>query len=147
MEEDTLKTIRVSETWQLAGVYYVRTEGMVKGFHIPLDWEFADDSPSSQYLLLLDRGLPVATCRLRLLTDTTAKIERVCVLESHRDRNIGKRLITDAEAWFRELGIKIVIIASRDAVVGFYEKLGYRADWNQIHQGFFKEVHMEKGLS
>ncbi|MDR2797228.1 MAG: GNAT family N-acetyltransferase [Treponema sp.] len=147
MEEDTLKILRVSETWQLAGVYYVRTEGMVKGFQVPLDWEFADDSPSSQYLLILDRGLPVATCRLRILTDTTAKIERVCVLESHRDRNIGKRLITDAEAWFRERGIKTAIITSRDAVVGFYEKLGYRADWNQIHEGFFKEVYMEKNLS
>ena len=136
--------IEHGKTWQLAGVYYVRTEGMVKGFNIPLDVEFEDDAPSFKYILLLENSLPVATCRLRILDADTAKIERVCVLEQWRGKDIGKQTIVAAEQWLKETGVRKIIIKSRDAVVGFYEKLGYTADWNNVHQGFFPEVHTEK---
>jgi GNAT superfamily N-acetyltransferase len=133
-------------SWQLAGVFYVRTEGMVKGFSVPLNLEFADDGPDSTYLLALDEGLPIATCRLHVLDDVTAKIERVCVLEACRGKGTGQQLIRAAELWLKELGVRTVVITSRDAVVGFYEKLGYKADWNRVNNGFFKEIYMERTL-
>lgn len=132
--------------WQLAGVYYVRTEGMVKGFGVPIDLEFENDGPESNYILLLAEGLPVATCRPRQLDAETAKIERVCVTESFRGKDFGKQVIQAAEQWLRERGVRRIIIHSRDQVAGFYEKLGYTADWSQVHQGFFPEVHMEKTI-
>jgi GNAT superfamily N-acetyltransferase len=132
--------------WQLAGVYYVRTEGMVKGFGIPIDLEFENDSFTSKYILLLENGLPIATCRPRIVNTETAKIERVCVIEAYRSKDFGKRVIEAAEQWLKELGVRKIIINSRDAVVGFYEKLGYTADRNQIHQGFFPEVYTEKQI-
>ena len=140
-----LETIRATETWQHAGVHYVRTEAMVKGFQIPLDKEFDHhDAPGTRYILLMDGVLPVATCRLHLAGDDTAKIERVVVLEQYRGQGVGRRLIEDAEHWLRELGIRKVIITSRDVAVGFYEKLGYTADWNNIEDGIFKTVYTEK---
>ena len=39
-----MKTIRVKEEWQRAGVYYVRTQAMVLGFNLSLEGEFADGS-------------------------------------------------------------------------------------------------------
>jgi putative glutathione S-transferase len=139
--------IKVTEEWQRAGVHHVRTEGMVKGFDIPLEIEFADDTPRSDYFLILDDGRPVATCRFKILDPETAKIERVCVVESHRGKDVGKRLIDAAEEWLKERGVKKIVVYSRDAVVGFYEKLGYTADWDHVQQGFFKEVYTEKILA
>jgi predicted GNAT family N-acyltransferase len=140
--------IRIEEgkAWQLAGIYYVRTEGMVKDFNVPIDLEFEDDTPASKYILLLEDGLPVATCRLRILDRDTGKIERVCVVSQLRGKNFGKQVITAAEQWLKEAGIRKIIIESRDEVVGFYEKLGYTADWNQVHKGYFPEVHTEKRI-
>ncbi|MDR2139516.1 MAG: GNAT family N-acetyltransferase [Tannerella sp.] len=138
--------ITAGVAWQMAGVYYVRTEGMVKGFGVPIELEFEDDGPASLYILLLEDGLPVATCRPRILDADTAKIERVCVTEAFRGRDFGKQAILAAEQWLKESGVRKIIINSRDKVTGFYEKLGYTADWNRIHQGFFPEVHMEKQL-
>ncbi|MDR2774660.1 MAG: GNAT family N-acetyltransferase [Tannerella sp.] len=132
--------------WQLAGVYYVRTEGMVKGFGVPIALEFEDDDVASKYVLLLVDGLPVATCRPKILDTDTAKIERVCVIEAFRSQDFGKQVILAAEQWLKASGVRKIIINSRDKVTGFYEKLGYTADWNRIHQGFFPEVHMEKQL-
>ena len=49
-----MKTIRVKEEWQRAGVYYVRTQAMVLGFDLSLEGEFADDTPDGKYILVTD---------------------------------------------------------------------------------------------
>ena len=49
-----MKTIRVKEEWQRAGVYYVRTQAMVLGFNLSLEGEFADDTPDGKYILVTD---------------------------------------------------------------------------------------------
>ncbi len=144
-----MNIIRVTQEWQRAGVHYVRTEAMVKGFHIPLEKEFdQNDTPDTLYVLALDDVLPVATCRLHILDETTAKIERVCVLEQYRGKKVGKELIQAAERWLEELGIRKILITSRDEAVGFYEKLGYKADWSQTEKGgIFTTVLTEKNIS
>ena len=140
-----LQTIRATTTWQHAGVHYVRTEAMVRGFNIPLEGEFDSlDTPDTKYMLILDDTLPIATSRLHIIDNETAKIERVCVLDQYRGKGVGRKLIDDTEDWLKELGIKKVIITSRDAAVGFYESLGYTPDWNQVEDGFFKVVYTEK---
>lgn len=142
-----IQTIRAVNTWQHAGVYYVRTEAMVKGFQIPLNGEFdSHDTPETKYTLLLDGILPIATCRLHIIDSEIAKIERVCVLEQYRGKGIGKRLIEATEEWLKDLGIKKVIITSRDVVVGFYESLQYTADWSKTEVGVFRTVYTEKIL-
>lgn len=143
-----MEIVRVTQEWQRAGVHYVRTEAMVKGFHIPLQIEFdQNDTPQTLYILIVDDVLPVAACRLHLLEKGTAKIERVCVLEQYRGKNIGRDMITEAEEWLKELGVRRILITSRDAALGFYEKLGYKADWNQVDKGgIFTTVLTEKYL-
>ncbi|MDR1136277.1 MAG: GNAT family N-acetyltransferase [Clostridiales Family XIII bacterium] len=140
------ETIIGSEEWIRAGAYYVRTEGMVKDFAVPLSAEFDSDGSGMQYVVLLDNLLPVATARPVMLDAHTARIGRVCVIPHYRGRNVGRLLIEETERWLKSLGVDKVVIYSRDAVVPFYEKLGYTADWNDTHQGFFTEVYTEKNL-
>jgi GNAT superfamily N-acetyltransferase len=136
-----------AQVWEKAGVYYVRTEGMVKGFGIPLSGEFSGDTSESEYVLLFDEHLPVATCRLHPLDPERAKIERVCVLSDRRGHGLGRILITEAENWLKERGFRQVVIASRDAVVGFYEALGYVPNWNETEEDeFFRSVYTYKTL-
>jgi GNAT superfamily N-acetyltransferase len=136
-----------AKVWQKAGVYYVRTEGMVKGFNIPLEGEFSGDTFESEYVLLFDDKLPVATCRLRPLDKERIKIERVCVLPDYRSRGLGRILITEAEDWMRERGFRQIVIASRDAVVGFYEALGYVTHRDEVEEdAFFRSIYTYKTL-
>ncbi len=144
-----MKAIRVKEDWQRAGVYYVRTQAMVQGFHVPLDKEFDEqDKEDSLYVLVLDGIYPVATCRIHLLEDEQkAKIERVCVLEGYRKKGVGRLLIEEAENWLLDKNIETVIITSRDEAVGFYEALGYKADYEKIYDtDVFKIIYTEKSL-
>ena len=148
-----MKVIRVTEEWQRAGVHYVRTEGMVKDFSLTLEGEFEADTPESLYVLALAENLPVSTCRLKIVDandgsgEKIGKIERVATIPDYRSQGIGSLVIDEAEKWLKEMGAKKVLINSRKAAVRFYEKLGYKPDWNKTSgSGLFECVETEKIL-
>lgn len=143
-----MKAVRVTEEWQRAGVHYVRTQAMCLGFQIPLEGEFSDDTPEDEYILVMDGIYPVSTCRLHYLDEHTGKIERVATLESYRGKHYGQAGIIEAENWMREKGVTKIYINSRKAALGFYEKLGYTADFSQVSgSGAFECVMTEKELA
>ncbi len=122
-----MKTYRVKEEWQRAGVYYVRTQAMVYGFNLTLQGEFADDTPESEYILVTDdNDRPLSTNRIHVLPERGfAKIERVVTLEEARGTGAGRAGILAAEEWIKEKGFNKIVITSREEAVGFYQKLGY----------------------
>lgn len=142
-----MEVVRATKTWQQAAAYYVRIDSMVKGFGIPAEIEIDDhDTPDTKYVVVFDGLVPVATCRL-YFEGEAAKIERVVVSEALRGQGIGRLAITEAESWIKELGYKKIVITSRDEAVGFYEKLGYTADYSRTKDGgVFKIIYTEKIL-
>ena len=143
-----INVIRATKTWQQAGAYYVRIQGMARQHGITLRDEFDDkDTPDTKYIVLTDNDFPVATCRICQIDDTSAMIGRVVVLSEYRGKGLGKETVEEAEAWLSELGFKKIIIDSRVHAVGFYEKLGYNtADNKVIHGKIFDCIRMEKAL-
>ena len=143
-----IKVIRAEKLWQRAGVYYVRTQAMVKGFDLTLDAEFDTDTPETKYILALDNNIPIGTCRMHIISDSRAKIERVAVVAEYRKKGIGRKVMEAAEEWLREQGIKQIIITSRVEALDFYEALGYTADYStKEFNGVFDIIHTEKQLS
>lgn len=143
-----MKAIRVTEEWQKAGVYYVRTQAMCIGFQISLDMEFDEDTPKDEYILVMAGDIPVSTCRLRYLDEKTGKIERVATLKEYRGQHYGQEAILEAERWMKEKGITKILINSRESALGFYVKLGYIPDYTQVSgHGDFRCVLTSKILS
>lgn len=151
-----IQVLRASEEWQRAGAYSVRIEGMNRKHHIPLRDEFDEhDCDGTKYIVLLDDGYPVATCRFYENASTngqanlTVTLGRVVVLPEYRGLGLGKKVVQEAEAWAKELGYKQINIDSRVEAIHFYEKLGYlHATGNDdiIKSGSFECVQMYKGL-
>ncbi len=120
------KVLRAEKTWQRAGAYSVRIQGMNRQHHIALQDEFDEhDGDESKYIVLLDDEYPVATCRFYELDNSTVLVGRVVVLPDYRGQHLGSRVIKEAEKWIKELGYNQIRIDSRVEAVGFYEKLGY----------------------
>ncbi len=140
--------LRAEETWQRAGAYYVRIQGMARQHSITLRREFDDhDTPESKYIVLTDGDFPVATCRLYGLDEECAMIGRVVVLPEYRGKGLGRRLLQEAEKWLAELGYRTAAVESRDVALAFYEKNGYRVtDGTVIHGDTFDCIRMEKKL-
>lgn len=134
-----MKAIRATETWAKAGAYYVRTEAMVFGFDVSLEGEFDSDNDESEYILVMsDDGKPLSTCRIYTsVEEGYAKIERVATVSTARNLGAGRLAIEEAEKWIAEKGIHKIIITSRDEAVGFYEKLGYKADYTKDCKALF----------
>ena len=125
-----IEVLRAEAEWQRAGAYSVRIQGMNRQHHISLREEFDEhDCDGTRYIVLLDDGYPVATCRFYETGAGSVVLGRVVVLPEYRGRGLGRRVVEEAERWIRELGCREVAIDSRTVAVPFYEKLGMkRAD-------------------
>lgn len=145
---ERFEVLRAEEEWQRAGAYSVRIQGMNRQHHISLREEFDErDGDGTRYIVLLDDGYPVATCRFHASGEDRVQIGRVVVLPEYRGRGLGARVIAEAERWIAEGGGREVEIDSRVVAVGFYEKLGYAAvDGAVFRSGVFDCVRMRKTL-
>ena len=143
-----LEVIRAKETWQQAGAYFVRIQGMDKEYHISLREEFDEhDGVQSKYIILTDDGYPIATCRFYELDRRSVLIGRVVVLPEYRGMELGRKVIAEAEKWIEELDYTDIYLNSRTVAVGFYEKLGYTLVDNKIIQSWkFDCKKMHKAL-
>lgn len=143
-----LEVIRAEEEWQRAGAYSVRIQGMNRQHHIPLRDEFDEhDGNGTKYIVILDDGYPIATCRFYEISPDSVSLGRVVVLPEYRGKNIGRMAVEQAEIWIRECGYKKIEIDSRTVAVKFYEKLGFSiVDDKIISHGTFDCIKMKKVL-
>lgn len=142
------EVIRAEEEWQRAGAYSVRIQGMNRQHHISLREEFDEhDTDGTRYIVLLDDGYPIATCRFYEISSTEVIRGRVVVLPEYRGNNIGRKVVDEAEKWIIELGYDEIIIDSRIEAVPFYEKLGYVCiDGTLVKSGNFDCTRMHKQI-
>ncbi len=143
-----MEVLRAESEWQRAGAYSVRIQGMNRQHHISLREEFDEhDKEGTKYIVLLDDGYPVATCRFYETSPKTVTIGRVVVLPDYRGKGLGRQVIREAERWIRELKYREIEIESRTEAIRFYEKLGYRiVDDTIVKSGVFACVRMNKML-
>lgn len=141
-----IEVIRGEAEWQRAGAYSVRIQGMNRQHNISLREEFDEhDCDGTRYIILLDDGYPVATCRFYEINPESVTLGRVVVLPEYRGKHLGDRVIAEAEQWIRELGYKKIEIESRTVAIGFYEKNGFViVNDDIIKSGCFDCVRMEK---
>lgn len=145
---EQLEVLRAEQEWQRAGAYSVRIQGMNRQHGISLREEFDEhDCDGTRYIVILDQGYPVATCRFYEKDTETVMLGRVVVLPEYRGRKIGAMMLIEAERWMKECGYTAVEVDSRVVATGFYEKLGYRMiDGTVIQSGPFECIKMRKEL-
>ena len=143
-----IQVIRATKTWQQAGAYYVRIQGMAKQHNIPLHQEFDEhDTSDTEYIVLTSNDFPVATCRFYKLDANSAMIGRVVVLPEYRGKGLGKQTVLEAEKWLKEKGYYTAVVESRTVAVDFYKKIGYSiTDGSIIHGDTFDCIRMEKRI-
>ena len=143
-----MEVLRATEEWQRTGAYSVRIQGMNRQHHISLRDEFDEhDCDGTKYIVFLDDGYPVATCRFYEISPESVVLGRVVVLPEYRKHGLGVAVVQEAEKWISECGYKEIIVDSRTEVVGFYSKLGYDiTDGAVIRSGSFDCIRMHKML-
>lgn len=117
-------TILIEPTRDIATCRHLRRVVFIEEQGVPEADEIDDKDDTAIHLLATYDGRPVGSARL-LLTGTTGKIGRVCVLKSHRGTGLGAALIRAAIEELRAHGMTTAKLGSQTHAIGFYERLGF----------------------
>ncbi|GAB3876809.1 hypothetical protein GCM10028824_35270 [Hymenobacter segetis] len=89
----------------------------------------ADDEPGTIHALLLAEttGPPAALAvgMLQPTSDEQGQIRFMAVAPEAAGQGLGQRVVAYLEAQARVVGLREIVLHSREKAVGFYEKLGY----------------------
>lgn len=120
IEADAVDIENLSICLALRRVVFVEEQGVPEA--VDADGR---DAECIQFLAWV-HGVPIGTARMRVV-DGVAKGERLAVLEDFRGHGAGRILMEVLEANARAAGLRTVLVHAQEAVVPFYEKLGYAA--------------------
>ena len=103
--------------------------------------EFADFHLAGFY------GSRLAACMvLSPYNESTIKMRQVAVEATLQGNGVGKQLVLEAEKICTGKRFQRIVLNARDAVVPFYEKLGYKSISDVFMEVGIPHVTMEKNL-
>ncbi len=107
--------------------------------------EFDDTDKTAWHVIIYDKNIPRATGRLYGGV-SAMHIGRVAVAHSERGKKYGALVVAILEKKARELCAKKTELSSQIGAVGFYEKLGYKAEGEIYLDENHPHIKMTKNL-
>jgi ElaA protein len=120
-------TLHIGVSNDLASCHLLRRIVFIEEQGVPELEELDALDDSSIHFLATEEDLPIGTARMKIYGDT-AKIGRVCVLQAHRGTGLGAAMIRAAiDQARKEPGVRFAKLGAQIHALGFYEKLGFKA--------------------
>ncbi len=115
---------------------------------VDAELEFDGRDGDAAHVVLEDGGLGgkvVGTARI-FDTGAEAVVGRVAVEADRRGQGLGVLVMTAAERWAGEQGLRAVELHAQQSVTGFYEKLGYAGVGEPYEEAGIPHLTMRKDL-
>ncbi len=109
-----------------------------------LEFDGLDDE-AVQFLAYLD-DRPVGTARIRFLSQSTAKLERLAVLLDARKQGVGQQIMQTALKFLAERRVAEVRIHAQEPVKEFYQGLGFEVEGDRFQEAGIPHFKMSKRL-
>ncbi|CAM3413565.1 GNAT family N-acetyltransferase [Paenibacillus lupini] len=132
----TITSRVITNEKDMQAAFDIRKKVFVDEQGVPAENEYDEFDATAKHVLVLYNGEPVATGRLREV-DGAAKLQRICVLESHRKYGLGRAIVEALESAAREAGLKEAKLNGQTHAEAFYAKLGYHT---------VSDIFMEEGI-
>lgn len=141
----------IQKVWYESGEDYapsakVRETVFVKEQGYTLEEEFDAYDAACPHLVLFDENVPVATGRLILLPDGTAKLGRIAVLKDCRGKHLGAEIVSELLRKAKSLGAVRAYVSAQSYAVPFYNKFGFREYGEEYPDGRIPHMDMEMPL-
>ncbi|MDN4073648.1 GNAT family N-acetyltransferase [Fictibacillus terranigra] len=126
---------------------FVRKQVFVKEQNVSEQEEIDAHEDRSAHFVLYDHGKPIGAGRLRPI-ESGGKIERVCILASHRKQGLGELLMNKMEEEAKQSKYPSVTLYAQVHAEDFYKKLGYTTTSTEpfLDAGIW-HVAMQKALN
>ncbi|MCY7321180.1 MAG: GNAT family N-acetyltransferase [Phormidesmis sp. CAN_BIN36] len=113
-----------------------------QGVDEALEFDGRDDE-AVQFLAYLD-DRPVGTARIRFLSQSTAKLERLAVMSDARKQGVGQQIMHIALKFLSEKNILEVRIHAQEPVKEFYQALGFEVEGDRFEEAGISHLKMSK---
>ncbi|MDP5275560.1 GNAT family N-acetyltransferase [Chengkuizengella axinellae] len=133
----------VSTEQELKDAYKVRMDVFVVEQKVPEEIEIDEFENEAKHIVIYDEKKPVATGRIREV-DGYGKLERICVLKSHRKYGLGKMIMDNLEMIGHDIGLKQFKLNAQTQAEPFYEKQGYHTVSGEFLDANIPHVTMVK---
>ncbi len=135
----------VSTKEEFKDALQVRREVFIEEQQVPEEEEIDQYEDECTHIVVYDQNQPVAAGRLRNY-DGIGKMERICVLASHRKHGLGKIVMDHLEELAKEKGFQELKLNSQTHAEGFYERLGYKTISDIFMDAGIPHVTMVKAI-
>ncbi|KPN97485.1 GNAT family N-acetyltransferase [Lysinibacillus sp. ZYM-1] len=126
--------------------FAVRKKVFVEEQGVPLHLECDAEDATATHFIMYDDDEPVGAARLRSIEDNTAKIERVCILQSQRGKKLGALIMKEMEKYAISIHMKTLKLHAQSHAIPFYEKLGYAVTSPEFMDAGIPHRAMEKQI-
>jgi predicted GNAT family N-acyltransferase len=137
---------QVGKSAELADAHAIRRAVFIEEQGVAEAEEMDNRDDEAWHVVAYDDGTPVGTGRLRQSDPGVAKIERVAVLRSYRDRGIGRAIMQELEDLARDRDMEGALLHAQRAVEAFYSNLGYETTSGVFDEAGIPHVEMRKTL-
>jgi predicted GNAT family N-acyltransferase len=144
MKLHTVVAIQASDPL-MAAVYALRREVFVVEQHIPQELEIDEDDKTATHVAALQDGRVIATLRI-VVQGRAAKVGRMAVAASSRNRGVGRTLMEFAEGSAADCGLEKVVLGAQLTACDFYKRLGYVEEGPIFDDAGLPHVMMSKKL-
>jgi len=142
---DHYNTMHISITSFLEeeqAIRHVRDSVFVKEQGVPNEDEYDDKDNVCVHAIAWDEGRPVGTGRL----SRDGRIGRIAVLKQVRGKGLAKAIILALEQHARKCGLRQLWAHAQVQALGFYEKVGYRADGDEFMEDGIPHKRIQKSI-
>ncbi|PFJ17607.1 GNAT family N-acetyltransferase [Bacillus cereus] len=130
---------------QLRDAFSVRKQVFVNEQRVSAEEEYDEFEEISTHVVIYDNAIPVGAGRFRTVNGI-GKMERICVLASHRKKGIGKIVMAALEVCAKEEALPKIKLHAQTHAEDFYKKLGYVTSSDVFMEANIPHVVMIKEL-
>ncbi len=145
-----MAVVRVTDEQRLEDAFSVRQTVFVEEQGVDEEIEYDEHEDDAAHFTAYeddpDTGDPIGAARLREPDEGVGKVERVAVLESHRENGIGRELMDALEAEAVSDGLETLKLHAQTRAAGFYRELGYEQYGEEFEEAGIPHVAMKKSL-
>ncbi|NCX95224.1 MAG: N-acetyltransferase [Chitinophagia bacterium] len=116
----------------------------------PIGLSLKDEDLSAEadniFVIAIEQNRVVGCLLLHPLDNNTMKLRQMAVATDRQRQNIGNRLVTAAHGYIMAEQKQKCVLHARIPAVGFYEKLGYKAEGEVFEEVGIPHLFMQRGF-
>ena len=130
----------LEEAFSIRQVVFVEEQGVDE------DIEYDGQDSDALHMVVKKDHTTIGTARVRFISASTAKIERMALLKQFRRKGIGSDMMVFLDGELKTRHIGYVFLHAQCIVIDFYKSCGYVTTGSPFWEAGIEHVTMEKRL-